>query len=511
MTVRVNLIQKFLLLNLFWHLAIGVCFGYWFSQRLIESVTQLHTTYLAGELDTDIRERFHIFFFDDPPKEEAKAKERLEQIGVAASFLRPPIQILWNRDSSVWSNRPSRIGMETGADPRVLEVLELGEGAAELESSFNKVTWMWNALFDEEALIADASSYLRVLVPIQFQKETVWSATPSLISADLVDRFREIPDGQSLTVGVLELKLDPKPIVRRTVRSVESVWKRVGFIYMLSNIVLFGLFKSAFNTIQRQGRELAEQERLSNLGKMASYLAHEIRNPLFIIRGSAQTLEETAPDPSPTRKLSRYIIEEVDRLNNMVKDLLGLVKPRLAPSRKSTSLSKAIEDSRERSLKQAPKMALVAQLDPEHDLIWFNREQLIQVFTNLFRNARDACQAAGTILVESRVTSGGSLQVRITDDGPGIPIEHLDSIFDPFFTSKEDGTGLGLAIVRHLVTGNNASIEAVKPPGTGACFILSVRVAPEGSLEPDPVEAEVVRDTVSGGDQTEISDEPGPE
>jgi signal transduction histidine kinase len=504
MTVRVNLIQKFLLLNLFWHLAIGIYFGYWFSERLIDSVTRLHTTYLAGEFDNDIRERFHIDFFDDPPKEEARAQERLERVGVAASFLRPqvyPVQILWNPNSAVWSNRSNRIGKKTGDDPLVMEVLAEGGGVAELESSFNEVTWMWNALFDQEALIRDASSYLRVLVPIQFKRETVWSATSELTSFALVKRIRDTPSGQTLTAGVLELKIDPKPIVERTVRSVESVWKRVAFIYMLSNIVLFGLFKSAFNTIQRQGRELAEQERLSNLGKMASYLAHEIRNPLFIIRGSAQTLEETAPEPSPTRKLSRYIIEEVDRLNNMVQDLLGLVKPRLAPSQKPTSLSQAIEDSSDRSLKQAPKMGLVTQLDPDHDLIWFNREQLIQVFTNLFRNARDACRATGTILVESRVTSGGSLQIRITDDGPGIPEDHLDSIFDPFFTGKEDGTGLGLAIVRHLVTGNNASIEAVKPPGTGACFILTVRIAPEGLLENGEPESEPVAAAETDKDQ----------
>jgi signal transduction histidine kinase len=227
---------------------------------------------------------------------------------------------------------------------------------------------------------------------------------------------------------------------------------------------------------------------------MASYLAHEIRNPLFIIRGSAQTIEETSPDPSPPKKLASYIIEEVDRLNNMVQDLLGLVKPRLAPAKSPTSLKKAIDDSADRSLKQSPKVELVQQLDPEHDLVWFNRGQLIQVFTNLFRNARDACRGQGTILVESRVSGDGHLQIRVTDDGPGISEENLNHIFDPFFTGKENGTGLGLAIVRHLVTGNNASIEAVKPMGTGACFILNVRLAPDGAALPENEETEPVED-----------------
>jgi signal transduction histidine kinase len=350
---------------------------------------------------------------------------------------------------------------------------------------------MWNSLINEEAVINDASSYLRLLVPIQFsQASMIKSATSPAISPFLRELIQKTPPGGWITPGILELKMRPQDILQRTVRTVNSVWKRVGVIYMLSNIVLFGLFKSAFNTIQRQSRELHEQERLSNLGKMASYLAHEIRNPLFIIRGSAQTIEETVKQGGAQAKLARYIIEEVDRLNNMVQDLLGLVKPRLAPSRKPTSLSQAIQDSADRSLKQAPKMELVPQLDPEHDLIWFNREQLIQVFTNLFRNARDACKGSGTILVESRATGGGGLQIRITDDGPGIPETNLQSVFDPFFTGKKEGTGLGLAIVRHLVTGNNGTIEAVKPAGTGACFIMTVRLAPEGAVESEQEESE---------------------
>ncbi|MCA9444844.1 MAG: ATP-binding protein, partial [Candidatus Omnitrophica bacterium] len=117
--------------------------------------------------------------------------------------------------------------------------------------------------------------------------------------------------------------------------------------------------------------------------------------------------------------------------------------------------------------------------------------QLIQVFTNLFRNARDACKGQGTILVESRVSGEGHLQIRVTDDGPGISEEHLSHVFDPFFTGKENGTGLGLAIVRHLVTGNNATIEAVKPTGTGACFILNVRLAPEGAAPSEEEETDI--------------------
>ena len=486
--MRVNLIQKFLLWNLFWHMVVGLYFGYWFSERLIDSVTRLHTTYLTDELQNDIVQRFKLTAFDPIPTDPKEAEIKKEAIDRDARFLRNevyPVQILWNRRQAVWSNDDDLIGKEAVTEGSLMkEAFEEQKGTAELESSYTGVVWMWKALVDQEALINEASCYLRMLIPVTMARESViQSASDDLVSKDLKDLIMSAVPGSRIVPGVLELKMKPEAILQRTVKTVNSVWKRVGAIYMLSNIVLFGLFKSAFNTIQRQARELHEQERLSNLGKMASYLAHEIRNPLFIIRGSAQTIEETSAEGTPSRKLAHFVIDEVDRLNNMVQDLLGLVKPRLAPTRTPTSLSEAIKDSVERSLKQAPRMEVVPQLDTDNDLIWFNREQLVQVLTNLFRNSRDACHGHGTILAESRATGNGNLQVRITDDGPGIPEEDLQSIFDPFFSGKENGTGLGLAIVRHLVTGNNATIEAVTPPGTGACFILNVRLAPEGVQE----------------------------
>lgn len=497
--MRVNLIQKFLLLNLVWHLAIGVYFGVWFSERLVDSVTRFQTTNLADDLRTGIKDRMLIWFFDDMPEHPGEAAERIAAISDGANFLSSDVyetQVLWNRNKAVWSNRPELIGKPLQMDEGFTEAFIDGHEFAELNTNRYGLIWMWKALTDEASVINDASSTLRVLVPIPFRKENVLAAAQGghLVSKDLTERILNAQPETEILAGVLELRIDPKEIIEKTIKDVRSVWKRVGVIYMFSNIVLFSLFKSAFNTIQRQGRELREQERLSNLGKMASYLAHEIRNPLFIIRGSAQTIEETSADPSPSKKLASYIIEEVDRLNNMVQDLLGLVKPRLAPAKTPTSLKKAIDDSADRSLKQSPKIELVQQLDPDHDLVWFNRGQLIQVFTNLFRNARDACRGQGTILVESRAAGEGRLQIRVTDDGPGIPEENLAHVFDPFFTGKENGVGLGLAIVRHLVTGNNATIEAVKPLGTGACFILNVQLAPEGAAPSENEETEGVEE-----------------
>ncbi len=487
MSFRFNLIQRFVFLNLAWLAVMGLYFGYWFSDELIDTVTRLQSIDLADALHLDINKRFSLAHFDTPSSDPAAARELMNEISdQMRDPLRPseyPIQILWDHEKAIWSNRSDLIGKPLPEDPLLNEALQ-GQKRAKLESKMSRFMWMWNALAHQERILDEttATSYLRILIPICFGKEQVIQSVGLLRDPKLIDRIEKTEPGKNVIPGVLELRKNPRLLLDNAIKSVNSIWKRVLVVTMLTFIILFSLFKSAFNTIEGQGRQLREQERLSNLGKMASYLAHEIRNPLFIIRGSAQTIEEISEEATVGRKLSRYIIDEVDRVNNMVQDLLGLVKPRLAPSRDPASLSKAVQDSCERSLKQAPKIELVTQLDPEHDLIWFNRDQLVQVFTNLFRNARDACRGQGTILVESRVAGEGNLQVRITDDGPGIPEADLPMIFEPFFSKKENGVGLGLAIVKHLVTRNNATIDAVKPPATGACFILTVRLAPEGAV-----------------------------
>jgi len=491
MTIRVNLIQQFVFLNLLCMIGMGMYFGFWFSEKLIDSVNRLHSSDLADDLHQDIERRFQFDFFDDLPTDAEEAQKRREvinqQVGGTLYAEVYPTQLLWNPKGVVWSNRPDEVGLSKALNDSLLEEAFGGKDRAELIRSNSHLTWMYKALFDEDSIIEDASSYLRILIPIRFNKDSLVGLQAEsekwIDSVELLKLIESTQPGEDLVAGVLELHKDPRAILKKAVGDVQSIWKRALVVALVTFIALFSLFKSAFNTIERQSRALREQERLSNLGKMASYLAHEIRNPLFIIRGSAQTIEETASESGAGKKLSRYIIDEVDRLNNMVQDLLGLVKPRLAPSRTPTSLAKAISDSAERVLKQAPKIELVPQLDPDHDLVWFNPDQLIQVFTNLFRNASEACRGQGTILIESRISGEGNLQIRITDDGPGIPEEDLASVFEPFFSKREDGTGLGLAIVRHLVTRNNATIDAVKPVGTGACFILRVRLAPAGAQE----------------------------
>ncbi len=498
MSFRFNLIQRFVFLNLVWLAVMGLYFGYWFSDELIDTVTRLNTIDLSDALHLDINNRFFLANFDSVPSDPKSMRDRLNEInGQMRDLLRPteyPVQILWDHEKSIWSNHGELINTPLPEDQLLKEALQ-GYNRARLETGQSRLMWMWNALAHPERIVnaTTTSCYLRILIPISFKKEQVIQSIALLEDPKLIDMIEKTDPGKDVIPGILELHKNPRELLVNAVKNVQSIWKRVLVVTMLTFIILFSLFKSAFNTIEGQGRQLREQERLSNLGKMASYLAHEIRNPLFIIRGSAQTIEETSDEGTSARKLSHYIIDEVDRINTMVQDLLGLVKPSLAPSRNPTSLSKAVQDSRERSLKQAPKMELVAQLDPDHDLIWFNGDQLIQVFTNLFRNARDACRGQGTILVESRVAGEGNLQVRITDDGPGIPEGDLAKIFEPFFTKKENGIGLGLAIVKKMVTGNNATIDAVKPPATGACFILTVRLAPEGAASSgngEPVEGE---------------------
>lgn len=210
-------------------------------------------------------------------------------------------------------------------------------------------------------------------------------------------------------------------------------------------------------------------------------LAHEIKNPLGGIRGAAQLLEREYPDEGH-REYTRVIMREADRLQNLVNRMLG---PNRAPQKHELNIHEVVEHVR--SLVQAeasPEVRVLRDYDPSIPNLLADREQLIQAVLNVARNALQALNGHGTIVLRTRTqrqfTIGSQrhklvAQIDIEDNGPGIAADMLDKIFFPMVTTRAEGTGLGLPIAQYLIHGHGGVIECRSRPGkTLFSFLLPI-------------------------------------
>ncbi|MCB0275743.1 MAG: hypothetical protein KDI06_13075, partial [Calditrichaeota bacterium] len=208
---------------------------------------------------------------------------------------------------------------------------------------------------------------------------------------------------------------------------------------------------------------LRRQERLAQLGQMAAMVAHEIRNPLSIIKGSADVLKKKYAGEN--NELFDFIPEEIDRLNRLVSDFLQFARQKelptesLDPARLIGDLVSRINDPRIRF--ESP---------PDSAAIPLNKDAFQQVVLNLLENARKATPPEGQIEVICK--KGRTYRISLRDSGEGMSAEVLGKAFDPFYTTRATGSGLGLAITRQLVEQMNGAIHLDSSPGQGTTAIL---------------------------------------
>lgn len=228
--------------------------------------------------------------------------------------------------------------------------------------------------------------------------------------------------------------------------------------------------------------ELKLRDRLAALGQMAAGLAHEIKNPLGSIKGAAQLLAEPGPgvvvDPT-NREFVGIILEEVDRLDRVVRSVLDYARPtNAAPTPVDVN---AVVRRTLRVLSAELSDADVAlDLGDGLPLARIDAEKLRQVLMNLFQNARQAMNGRGTVTIATRRQTRGDddwVIMSVTDTGSGMSAGVVKNLFMPFFTTKEAGTGLGLAISQRILQDAGGSIEVKTREGSGTTFLVFVPVA----------------------------------
>lgn len=215
-------------------------------------------------------------------------------------------------------------------------------------------------------------------------------------------------------------------------------------------------------------------ERLAALGQLTAGLAHELRNPLASIKGSADLLARTSGERDVmSRELGEIISSEVDRTNLLVTRFLDFARP-LEPRRESADIAEVIDRAARRA-----GVPIVRDYSKEVPPLALDPALMEQVFINLLANAAQASEAGEPVTVTTRLEHGAGgqcVEISVADRGCGIPPEKIETIFNPFVTTKQDGVGLGLAIVAKIVDGHGGKMTVDSEPGKGSTFHISLPV-----------------------------------
>jgi two-component system sensor histidine kinase HydH len=234
----------------------------------------------------------------------------------------------------------------------------------------------------------------------------------------------------------------------------------------LGNVLLF----KDLTEVRALRREVARSQRLASVGRLAAGVAHEIRNPLSSIKGFATYFKERYPDRPDDQQTADIMIQEVDRLNRVVGQLLEFARP-ISVKRQPISLQALLNDSIKLIKDRAAEknISIQTQNNTQVDEVRIDPDRINQVLLNLYLNAVDSMENGGELKVEiSSDAQHRNVVIQVSDSGGGISRENLSKIFEPYFTTKSTGTGLGLAIAHNIIEamGGKITVESDKEVGT---------------------------------------------
>ncbi len=244
----------------------------------------------------------------------------------------------------------------------------------------------------------------------------------------------------------------------------------------------------SFKKLQAQSEQiiaieanLRRAEKLSTLGEMAAVLAHEIRNPLGSIRGTAEILRDDYRPGDPKYEFIEIQIKETERLNRVVEDFLRMARP-LPAEMSRCRVQDELETVVMLVANDAGKRQISLHLEPAvpEVIVKGDGEKLRQAFLNIVINALQATASGGSLDILTsicRVEGGGTnCEIRFSDNGCGIDTASQAKIFEPFYTTKSDGTGLGLAISRKIIEGHGGTLQIESTAGKGTTVVITLPV-----------------------------------
>ena len=295
----------------------------------------------------------------------------------------------------------------------------------------------------------------------------------------------ELPRSATVrTVTPVRLVSLAKPHFRKVIEQNPSValliMKTVSHLVRISNEAFqYGLrqknlmLEKAYQELQRAQDDLIRSERLSTLGKFASMIIHDLRNPLSIVKGYAEILSVSTSNPERTALMASKLVAEAERLNRMVGELLdysrGNIRLNLGPVRLEDLFRKLKEDFEEPLAARQIQCHLDNGVD---EPLLLDMDRIRRVFTNLIENARKAMRLGGILKIASHL-EGEVVVLKVTDNGEGMDEETRTRLFEPFFSaSGSGGTGLGLLVVSNVIEAHRGTVDVESEKGKGTTVTL---------------------------------------
>lgn len=258
----------------------------------------------------------------------------------------------------------------------------------------------------------------------------------------------------------------------------------------LRNARLYDDLRRRIQDVQTAHQQLSQSAKLAAIGELAASVAHEVNNPLMVTLAHADRLRQDFPADTAGRKRVEAIEEQTQRAAKILRRLLDFARRR-EPTLGPLDIREVLERSLELVGARLALAGIVAdgEIVGEIAPVTGDRDQLTQVFVNLFNNALDAMPHGGTLRVRTEVRSADGipcLTVSVSDTGTGIDADELPHVFQPFYTTKADGkgTGLGLSVSQGIIRRHEGTIEVVSERGKGSTFLVSLPLARENERVP---------------------------
>ena len=249
----------------------------------------------------------------------------------------------------------------------------------------------------------------------------------------------------------------------------------MGFYLLIGGVAgtLFERQERLSRQVEHQQAQLARAARLESLGQLTAGLAHEIRNPLHAMRGTAEVLLDAVPPGAPEHTIGGSLIGEIDRLSGVLKRFLDFARSgpeEVGPVDLGEVVARAGELLSAQARKQDTELLIEAE---QGGVVEADEEQLLQVLLAIALNGLQALEQGGHLWLRAHAEG-----FSVVNDGPPIPVDVRETLFDPFVTSRVEGTGLGLSVAWRIVQGHGGSIE-VDSGAEGVSF--RVRLGPQPS------------------------------